>query len=334
MDKSVALSAATQAEPAHHVMEQAAEWYALLSSDEVAETDKANWKAWLARSHEHRLAWSYVERVSRHFEPMQSVSDPRRAAEGLWEANSRVIKRRQVLGCIAALAGTGILSWFTMRHTPLPLMTQAWQADYRTATGESLEVVLSDGTRVWLNTASAFNQHYTLNIRHLTLLTGEILIETASDALRPFIVETPQGRLRALGTRFTVRLDDTETYLAVYDGIVEAQTQSGTQRIVKSGEQLRFTPQIVNQSEAADPAREAWSRGMLLAQDIPLHEVVNELRRYRKGYLGLAPEVAELLVFGNFPLSNTDTTLEMLTNVLPIQIHYRLPWWVTIEAKS
>lgn len=334
MDKSVALSAPTQTEPAHHVMEQAADWYALLSSDEATQADHANWKAWLARSPEHRLAWSYVERVSRHFEPMQSGSDPRRTADGLWEANSRVIKRRQVLGGLAALAGTGMLSWFTMRHTPIPLMAQAWRADYHTATGESREVVLSDGTRVWLNTASAFNQNYTSDIRHLNLLMGEILIDTASDALRPFIVETPQGRLRALGTRFTVRLNDAETYLAVYDGMVEAQNQLGEQRIVTSGEQLRFTPQTLNPSEPADPAREAWSRGMLVAQDIPLYEVVKELRRYRKGHLGVAPEVADLLVFGNFPLSNTDTTLEMLTNVLPIQIHYRLPWWVTIEAKS
>lgn len=334
MDKSVALSAPTQAEPAHHVMEQAAEWYALLSSDEVTEADRANLTSWLVSSPEHRLAWSYVERVSRRFEPMQSVSDPRRTADGLWEANSRVIKRRQVLGGLAALAGTGMLSWFTMRHTPLLLMAQAWQAEYRTATGESREVVLSDGTRVWLNTATAFNQNYNTAIRHLNLLTGEILIDTASDALRPFIVETPQGRLRALGTRFTVRLDDAETYLAVYDGMVEAQNQSGEQRIVTSGEQLRFTPQTLNQSEPADPAREAWSRGMLVAQDIPLHAVVKELSRYRKGHLGVDPEVADLLVFGNFPLSNTDTTLEMLTNVLPIQIHYRLPWWVTIEAKS
>ncbi|MDO8826162.1 FecR domain-containing protein [Methylophaga sp.] len=334
MDKSVTLSAQTQAEPAHHVMEQAAEWYALLSSDEATQADHANWTAWLARSPEHRLAWSYVERVSRHFEPMQSVSDPRRAADGLWEANSRVIKRRQVLGCLAALAGTGMLSWITMRHTPLPLMAQTWRADYHTATGESREVVLSDGTRVWLNTASAFNQNYTTDKRHLNLLMGEILIDTASDALRPFIVETPQGRLRALGTRFTVRLDNTETYLAVYDGMVEAQNHSGEQRIVKSGEQLRFTPKTLNNIDTADPAREAWSRGMLVAQDISLHEVVKELRRYRKGHLGVAPEVADLLVFGNFPLTNTDTTLEMLTNVLPIQINYRLPWWVTIEAKS
>lgn len=334
MVKAVSLSAPTQAEPAHQVMEQAAEWYALLSSDEVSETDHANWQAWLTRSTENRLAWSYVERVSRHFEPIQSASDPRRTAEGLWKANSRVIKRRQVLGCIAALAGTGMLGWVTARHTPLPLMAKTWRADYHTATGESRDVVLADGTRVWLNTASAFNQHYTSDIRYLTLLTGEILIETASDTLRPFVVETPQGRLRALGTRFTVRLDDAETYLAVYDGRVEVQNHSGKQQLVNAGEQLRFTPKIVSNNEPADPAREAWRHGMLVAQDMPLLEVVKELRRYRKGHLGVAPEVAELRVFGNFPLSNTDTTLEMLTNVLPIQIHYRFPWWVTIEAKS
>ncbi len=318
-------------------MEQAAEWYALLKSEEAAEGDRARWRTWLDSGPECRLAWSYVESFSRRFAPIQTTSDSRRTADGLWEANTRLIQRRRVLAGLAGLAGltgAGLLGWASWRHAPLPLMAQVWRADHHTVTGETREVPLSDGTRIWLNTATAINQDYDNRQRRVQLVTGEILIDTARDPLRPFFVETPQGRLRALGTRFTVRLDGEHTFLAVYEGAVEARTHKGAQAILQAGQQTRFTPDALGGVQQADIAREAWSRGMLVAQDIPLREVVEELRRYRNGHLGVAPEVADLRVFGNFPINDTDDSLNMLAAALPVRIRRTLPWWVSIEAEQ
>lgn len=50
--------------PSHEVMEAAAEWYALLISDEAGKQDRKRWQDWLTASDEHRQAWSYVERGS------------------------------------------------------------------------------------------------------------------------------------------------------------------------------------------------------------------------------------------------------------------------------
>jgi len=325
-------SAAAPGEPSHHAMEQAAEWYALLRSAEASERDQARWRAWLDKDPEHRQAWQYVESISRRFEPLQSTPDPRRTAEGLWEANSRVLQRRRVLAGSAGLAGAGLLGWGIWRHTPLPLMAQAWRADYRTATGETRELRLPDGTRLWLNTATAVNQDYSARQRRLQLVTGEILIDTAADPSRPLKVETPQGRLRALGTRFTVRLDGEQTLLAVYDGAVAIRNRQGAEATLQAGQQMRFSADALEPAQSADPAREAWARGVLMAKDTTLRELVAELRRYRHGHLGLAPEVAELRVFGNFPLTDTDDTLDMLAAALPVRIRRTLPWWVSIEA--
>jgi len=336
MNSAMPPSTAVPAEPTHRAMEQAAEWYALLKSEEVSEGDQARWRAWLNGDPEHRLAWRYVESVSSRFAPIHATPDPRRTADGLWQANTRLIKRRRVLAGFVGLAGIGLLGWASWRHTPLPLMAQAWRADYHTATGETREVVLADGTRVWLNTATAINQGYGSRERRLQLVAGEILIDTASDTYgggpRPFYVDTPQGRLRALGTRFTVRLDGEQTFLAVYEGAVEAHNLGGKRTVLQAGQQTRFSPDALGDIREADTAREAWSRGVLVAQDIPLREVVAELRRYRNGHLGLAPEVAEFRVFGNFPLNDTDDTLDMLAAALPVRISHTLPWWVSIEA--
>lgn len=321
-------------EPSHEVMEQAAAWYALLRSGEAAASDRALWQAWLDEHPDHRRAWSHVETVSRNFEIIHDTPDPRQTADNLWTANTRLIRRRRVLTGLAALAGTGLLGWTAWR-SPLPGMALAWAADHRTATGEMRELVLSDGTRVWLNTATAFNESYSTRLRRLHLVAGEILIDTAADPLRPFVVEPPQGRLRALGTRFTVRLNGEEALLAVYSGAVEVRTAAtDTVAVVETGQQARFTHQAVAAIQAADPAREAWTRGVLLAEDLPLAEVVRELRRYRSGHLGVAPEVSNLRVFGSFPLHDTDETLAMLASALPIRIHRRLPWWLSIEPED
>lgn len=320
----------------HQVLEQAAEWFAVLDSGEATATDHSRWETWLAESAEHREAWSYVERISRRFEPIKASPERRTALTVYRQAGSTLLRRRRALLSIAAFAGSGLLGWATWRHTLLPDMTRSWMADYRTGTGEVSEIALSDGTRVWLNAISAFNQDYRPDQRRLHLLRGEILIDTATDPLqRPFYVETPQGQLRALGTRFTVRLNETETFVAVYEGAIEVHTvATRATAIIPAGRQTRFTGTSLAAIESADPAREAWTRGLLVARNIPLSEVVRELRRYHHGYLGLAPEVADLRVFGGYPVNDPDRTLAMLESVMPIRVRRTLPWWVSIEPEE
>lgn len=322
---------AAPSEPSHRVLEQAAEWFALLRSGGATDDDRARWHAWLERSPECRQAWGYVEAVGRSFAPIQTTTDPRRTADNLWAANQRVAQRRRLLAGIAALAGSGLLGTVAWRQAPSSVVALAW-ADYRSATGEVREVLLPDGTHVWLNTASAFDEDYTSARRRLYLRTGEILVDTAGDLRRPFFVDTPQGRLRALGTRFVVRLGDKETFLAVYEGAVEVRPTAGKRTVIRAGEQTRFTTGGAGVVEMADATRDAWSRGVLIANDMPLGHLAEELRRYRRGYLGVADEVADLRVFGSFPLRDTDGALDMLVTALPVRIKRTLPWWVSIEA--
>lgn len=320
-------------EPTHAAMEQAAEWYALLRSGEATADDTQRWRDWLAASPDHHGAWHYVETVSRHFAPLQDAPDPRLTTDNLLAANDRTRLRRRTIAGLAILAGSGPLTWMGWRHTALPGMLLAQMADYRTGTGEIREVTLNDGTQVWLNAATAFDQDYRSDLRRLRMLAGEVLIDTAADRARPFVVDTPQGRLHALGTRFTVRLDNDErSFLAVYQGAVEIRTATNQTIVVPAGRQVRFRTDALEAMADADTAREAWSRGVLVAQDITLAELVAELRRHRNGHLGLAPQVAGLRVFGSFPLRDTDETLAMLETMLPIRVRHTLPWWTSIDA--
>lgn len=330
------LSCTQQApEPSHRALEQAAEWFALLRSGEATPEERRQWEAWLDGAQEHRTAWRYVERISSQFQPVQASPSRESAAKGFCAANSRLARRRQLLLGLGALAGTGLSGWAAWRLTPLPGMVLAWSADHRSATGEVRRIELADGSQVWLGTASAFDEDYGDGLRRLRLLAGEILIQTAADPTRPFVVDTPQGRVRALGTRFTVRIEGDETLVAVYKGAVEARTAgSGSVRVVHTGEQTRFTDQALAATQAADPAGEVWARGILVTNNTPLSDVARELQRYRGGVLRVAPEIAGLPVIGSYPATDPDRALAMLEAVLPIRVQRTLPWWVSIQPRN
>lgn len=320
--------------PSHAVLEQAAHWYALLRDGKAGVQERADWQAWLRADAAHQTAWRYVENISRDFEPLRGKPDARLAADALNTATERMHTRRRLLAGIAAVAAGSLLGWAGYRRQLLPASLMAWGADYRTDTGEQREITLADGTRIWLNTASAINVRFDARQRAIVLVEGEAFIATAKDASRPFIVQTAHGRMQALGTRFNVRRDATLTRLAVYDGAVEIRAAaSGATRIVPAGQQAHFSADHITPSESADQAREAWTQGALVADNVSLGQVVEELRRYRRGHLGVSDDVAGLTVYGNFPIQDTDRVLRMLASALPIRIEQPLPWWTSIEAK-
>ncbi|WP_349617691.1 FecR domain-containing protein [Azotobacter salinestris] len=317
--------------PDHATLQQAAEWFARLHADPHDATTGEAWRRWHGQSEAHRQAWQYVERVSRRFAPLQGDVDA--AAQTLRTARRTNLSRRHAVRSLALLSGGALLGWIGWRATPLPQLLMAWQADYRTATGEVRDFLLTDGTHIWLNGASALDADYRPEWRRLRLLAGEVLIDTAEEA-RPFIVDTAEGRLRALGTRFSVTQQDGGTRLAVFAGAVEVRTAgTGAVRLVRAGEQLRFGRHAIGIPEPAAATRQAWARGILLVDDMPLAAFVEELSRYHRGYLGVAPEVAQLRVMGAYPLHDPEQILAMLESALPIAIHRPLPWWTSIGAR-
>ena len=72
---------------------------------------------------------------------------------------------------------------------------------------------------------------------------------------------------------------------------------------------------------------------MLVADNMSLGDFVEELARYRSGYLACDPAVADLRVVGGFPLNQPDQALAMLEASLPVKVHETFPWWVTVRAR-
>ena len=305
----------------HASLEQAAQWYVRLQ-DHGSALEQLRWQAWVAQNPEHLAAWQYVQRVSQRFAPLQEQA----------QGASRALRssRRQTLKTLLVLCGGSALAWGSWRNTALPRLVGGWSADYATTSGETRDTLLADGSHVWLNALSALDVRFDAAQRLLLLRFGEVLIDTAKDARRPFLVDTEHGRMQALGTRFSVLQGDDHTQLNVFEGRVQITTQDRHVRIIEAGQQASFTRDGFKPTATASQAREAWSRGVLLADNLRLGQLITELNRYRPGHLGCDPAVAQLPVMGSFPLKDSDHALHLLQAALPIRVDRPLPWWVSV----
>jgi transmembrane sensor len=312
------------------VADQASEWLTVMMSGEVSDEERSRWLQWRAAHPDHERAWRHVEAVIGKI----TVLSPRAAYHALspYGGGLRSIGRRKALRAMLWTGGIlGAAGLLTSR-------TETWQqmaADFSTSTGEQRKVTLDDGTAVTLNTATSIDVRFDSRQRLVRLVAGGLLIATAHAAgeARPFVVETAEGRIRALGTRFTVRRRGDSTQVAVLESAVEIIPRNGGEsRELRAGERVWFTREAIDTPEMAGAQDDAWARGQLLATDMRLSDFVAELSRYRPGILRCAPEVADLRFSGVFPLENTDHILSSLPRVLPVRVRSRTRYWVMVEA--
>lgn len=319
------------AEPSHQTLEEAAEWFALLRDGQASNEYKLAWREWLNAKPENKKAWLYVEKISHSFETLQQTPDPQSTADNLFSANQRLHQRRRLLSGMVSIAAIGLVGHFSWNKKWLPDSIMALAADYHTGVGQQRNIILADGSQIWLNTATAINVDFTAQQRRIQLLHGEIYIETAKDPDRSFVVDTTHGRLTALGTQFNVMSHKEDIELAVYQGRVSVQTNNDQQAELQHGETTRFTANQIQPKQPSITARQAWRQGLLVAEDMTLQELIAELNRYQHGYINISDEIAQLKVYGSFPLSDTNRALIMLTRVLPIQVRQVFPGWIKLE---
>jgi transmembrane sensor len=330
-DLKPARAATDDSHPLDRAVARAAAGWLVRLLDEATPDNIAACDRWRAAHPEHERAWQRAQKIDRKF----SMLEPGVGLPTLGRENR--LDRRAAIKTLSTLLVAGSAGYLAYRITPW----REWASDERTATGERRTVVLADGTRVDLNTATAFDIAFSNTERRMVLHTGEILVETGPDAgrgsamYRPFIVQTVHGSIRALGTRFDVRRGSGDaTRVAVLHGAVEVTPVSmpSFKRVAAAGDETRFTATSVEPASAVDPHIADWSRGVLFADRVRLDDFAAELSRYRPGVLRCDPSVASLRITGAFQIGNTDNILAALPDTLPVRVVYRTRYWVTIVA--
>ena len=295
------------------VLEQAADWLMLLHEDGSA-VQRAQWQRWHDADPDHARAWQRAERLL-----ALSGQVPPALAHGALQRPASP-GRRAVLRSVAALLVAPLGGWLAWRLYD----GAAWDASVRTAVGERRRHMLDDGSVLQLDTDTAVDIAFDGHQRLLRLRHGQVLVETAADPrqpARPFVLASPAGRMRALGTRFNVHHAEATTALAVLEGAVQVSLAAGgQQRVIDAGAQVRFSADAFEPTQVITPAIDAWRNGMLVVDAQPLRRVLEQLGRYQSGWLGCDDAIAAQPVSGAFPVDDPARSVAMLAAVHHLQV--------------
>lgn len=149
--------------------------------------------------------------------------------------------------------------------------------------GGEYQIVLADGTRVWLNSATKliFPQNFTGKERRV-MLSGEAFFDVARDENKPFIVETSRMDVKVLGTRFNVNAytDNEVVSTTLVDGSVEVA--SGTQKPITlvPGEQAYGEAGELEKREVNIRLYTSWIDGRFMFNNVELEEIAKQISRW------------------------------------------------------
>ncbi|WP_224790944.1 FecR domain-containing protein [Pseudomonas fluorescens] len=304
---------------ARQVVRAAAQWLALMESGAANDRDRANLQHWRDSHPSHEQAWQKAQLLRQRFADLPSTL-------AMASLDRPQASRRQVLKRAVGAVALVPTAWLISRQLPL----DAWRADLRTATGEGKKVQLADGSSLQLNTASAVD--IDLKHRRLTLVEGEIALNVPGTS--PLTIQTHFGQVVVSQSQVCVRQGQTGCKVSVLKGAVQLQPLRGPVFSLRAGQQVSLLAAGAGAVEPFDVLAPGWRDGVLMAQNQPLGDFLRELGSYRPGVLRWEPALESLRVTGSFRLEDTDRILSLLPSSLPLEVHRRTRYWVTLRSRK
>ena len=173
----------------------------------------------------------------------------------------------------------------TAQTEDLPPVEKVVMNMLATPRGGQYQVVLPDGTRVWLNSASSlrYPTAFAGNERQVEL-SGEAYFEVSKDPNKPFYVKTATQTVTVLGTHFNINsyADEMATKTTLLEGSVRVTGNfNGATAKLKPGEQAVNSPNAIEVKENADiDEAVAWKNGKFLFRNTDLHTIMRQLSRW------------------------------------------------------
>jgi len=182
----------------------------------------------------------------------------------LSEADPKTKRSKKWFFWLASFIAIGLLLFFLIQYNLADdkIMKQSEplvKNEINTKYGSKTNMVLPDGTKVWLNAGSkmTYDKTYGQNLREVNL-TGEAYFDVVKNPLKPFVIHTSSINIRVLGTAFNVRCypDEKNTETSLVRGSLEVTMKEGSEKIIlKPNEKL-----IVSNSETKQEKENSIAR--------------------------------------------------------------------------
>jgi transmembrane sensor len=303
------------------IQKEAIDWFVRLRADNSTDQDQAELAAWLILNESHQAAFNKVKLRWQSMDVLKKDDVPVPVTRTVSDRAQSPTLVRWGIATAAMLAVVSVAAWLTFDTNQT----------YTTAMGEQQRVLLADGSSVHLNTNTVIKVVMSPDQRKIILKKGEVLCDVAENPDRPFTVVAGETVVVALGTRFSVYRAPVNTLITVVEGRVSVTPNSSRindgssrQMVVSTGEQV-IVPRDPSIAQSPTPVARpiiflGWDKGLLVFDQTPLDEVVNEIARYFPGKLQLGSDVPDQPVTGTFKLRDRNVLLETLSKAYSLKV--------------
>jgi len=208
--------------------------------------------------------------------------------------------------------------------------TASNEVGYNTLTtprGGEYQVVLPDGSKVWLNAASSITYpvQFTGNERRVKL-TGEAYFEVARNKEKPFYVTMSDAEVRVLGTHFNISAysDDDAITTTLLEGSVQV-TKNHSVSLLKPGQQavVNHRSDDIAVSEANIEDAMAWKNGYFIFNDDNITGIMKKVSRWYDVDVYYAADLSDQKFGGSYHRSKSiDELLQYLEMIG--KVHFKV----------
>ena len=234
--------------------------------------------------------------------------------------------RRFSIAAVAAAAVIGVFFTVTLvnigrEHNEEAVAAASWTR-LTVPEGEHVDMTLSDGTRLYVNSGSEVEIPSVFDPEKRKIrMTGEVYLEVAKDAERPFFVETEDFDVRVYGTSFNVSAypEDGVSSVVLVEGSVAVSAGDMT-RFIEPGQKMEISGGRMDVSDVDVMEYVGWKDRIIITGGQTLDQIMQKLARYYGADISVSDEVAGMMMNGKLDLQeDLSSVLDNLCILLPLE---------------
>ena len=249
---------------------------------EVSDEEAQQITEWIEAKIEHQR---YYQQLCRLFEVSYWIEDIPEQTEVAFPKKTKALPWKHYVISFMKVAAIFVLgfalhfflNWQKTTHHEL-------QHQIHVPTGQHVEIMLADGSKVWLNSGSTLTFPSKFNgKKRMVELAGEGFFEVKSDKEHPFIVSTSKYQVKAVGTSFNIYdyQDSPQFEAALLNGKVEVTTNAKKSSVVilTPNQRAALCQGVLKVKPIENANNYLWRKGILYFNE-PLLEVFDKLQEY------------------------------------------------------
>ncbi len=185
-------------------------------------------------------------------------------------------------------------------------ISQAVQHEVRVPVGKRISLILSDGTKMWVNAGSIvkFPSHFDKKQREVSV-DGEVYADVVKNPKKPFVFHTKEFNVQVLGTSLNIHAysDDPNQQVTLVEGKVKVKSSQG-EHFLKPDESYFADGKTEEVREVDVTFFTSWKDGFYRFKDQQLKDVIQNLERYYGTDIECSPKIAKMTCSGYLDLKD------------------------------